>query len=368
MGNIADYVDWRGDLSFKTSPFNHIDSLILCQLLYAYLEDVIPAGFSSGITVSKAAERYVELGRVGMDLGILINKKTSDLFVAMGESRRFSQIRLCGFVNDVDVKQEKQFAAFTAILPDGMVCVVYRGTDDTLIGWKEDFNMAFLTPVPSQRHSIEYLEDVALHCRGKILLMGHSKGGNLAAYAASFCQKKTAQRICEVFNNDGPGFMSEVVAEPGFIAMTKKIRAVIPYSSIVGVLLQHPYDFTIVASSKTNDIIQHDIFSWQVKGTEFVTVLKRSRESLFREKTVKTWLEAVEHEKRKEFVNALFSVLDATGAKTLSELNSNWVKNSAMVIKNMHEMEKETRDNIFKIIKIFFHSIKVNIPPIKELF
>lgn len=368
MGNITDYIAWRGDLSFKMSPFNHIDSLILCQILYTYLDGIILEEFSSSVTVSKAAERYEELDRTETNLGVFINKQTASLFMAAGASERFGAIRLCGFVNTVDVDQEKQFAAITAILPDGTLCVVYRGTDDTIIGWKEDFNMTFLNPVPSQRHAVEYIEKVASHCRGNLLVMGHSKGGNLAVYASAFCKPKTARRIREVFNNDGPGFLPAVVIEPSFIEMIPKIRMLIPQSSIVGVLLKHPYELTIVKSSENNDIIQHDIFSWELTGIEFLTVLKRSKDSLFREKTVKTWIEAVEHDKRKEFVNALFSVLDATGATTLSELNSNWIKNSAAVIKNMHEMEKETKDNIFKIIKIFFHSIKVNIPPIKDLF
>lgn len=368
MGNITDYIAWRGDLSLKVAPFNHIDSLVLCQLLYAYLDDIVPKVFSTSITISQTADLYKTLNRTTLDLGLLINNKTANLLATAGSSIRFGQIKLCAFVNDINIEQEKQFAAFTAILPDGKICVVYRGTDDTLIGWKEDFNMTFLNPVPSQCHAVEYIEWVASHSRGQMLIMGHSKGGNLAAYATAFCKPNTARRILEVFNNDGPGFISEIISKPSFIEMTKKLRTIIPQSSIVGVLLKHPYEFMIIESSEGNGIAQHDIFSWQVEGTKFITTAERSKDSIVTEMAVKAWLEAVEHKKRKEFIQELFTVLDATEAKTLAELNQNWIKNSATVIKSMHEMKKETKDQIFKIIKIFFESLRIKIPSIKELF
>lgn len=365
MGNIVDYVAWRGDLSFKVSPFNQIDSIIICQLLYTYLDGIVPENFSTPITLSKVARLYASLSRDKINLGVFLNDQTANLLAEAGKSKRFGPIKLCGFINDIDLAQEKQFAACTAILPTGMTCVVYRGTDDTLIGWKESFNMSFLTPIPSQLQAVEYIEKVNLRWRGKMLVMGHSKGGNLAVYASTFCKPKTASRILEVFNNDGPGFSTAVVANPAFLKVTKKIRTVIPHASLVGVLFKRPYAFTVVESSENYGVAQHNLFSWQIQGTQLITRLERSKESLFSENTVNAWLEAVEYEKQKEFVDALFCALDSTGAKTLSELNSNWIKNSAVVIKNMHGLEKETKEQISGIVKLFFQSIRASIPPIK---
>lgn len=368
MSNIVDYIAWRGDLSFDVQAFNHIDSLILCQLLYAYLDDIVPQDFSHSVTVAEAEKCYTERRRNTINLGLLINKQTAEFFSSVAKSERFSCIKLCGFVNEIDEGTEKQFAAMCAVLPDNTLCVIYRGTDDTIVGWKEDFNMTFLAPVPAQSHAVEYIEKAAKKLKGKLFVMGHSKGGNLATYAALQSSPKIRQRIVEVFNNDGPGFSQDVATAMDDKETTKKIRAVMPDASVVGALLHHPYDFTIVESSERFGIAQHDLFSWQLLGNQFIQAPKRTKTCLATDKAVKTWIADVEEIRRKEFVESLFNVLQATGAKTLLQLTDDWLKSPVAVVKAMREIDKGTREQIFAIVKLFFQSYHINIASFKDLF
>ncbi len=366
MGNISDYIAWRGDISFKTKAFNHIDSLVLCQILYAELDTLISKKPKVTTKISVVSKKYFEKKLHKKNLGVLINPQTADFLADVGKSTRFSNVLLCGFENIIDIEQEVQFAAMSALLPTGELCVVFRGTDDTLVGWKEDFSMSYTSHIPSQKYALAYLEKIAKMYRKKIYVMGHSKGGNLAVYASSFCEAKTSKRIMSVFDNDGPGFLMDVCNENCVIENSKRVHAIIPESSIVGTLLWRPQEPTYIESSEKLGISQHDIFSWQVVGTKFVIAEKQNPAGVLTEKTVDTWLEEVEPCNRQVFINEFFEVLYATKAKTLLELDSNWIHSSVAIIRKLNTMDKETKDNIYKIIKIFFHALHINLPPLKD--
>ncbi len=367
MANIDDYILWRGDISFKVSPFNHIDSIVLCQILYAQLDTIVPSDLKKTISLSTAAQNYFDSKLNKINLGALINKKTADFFYSVGQSERFSNILLCGFRNIYDEKKEIQFAAMSALLPTGELCVIFRGTDDTIVGWKEDFNMSFLSPVPAQEHALTYLEDVSAHFYKKIYVMGHSKGGNLAVYSSAFCNSKTSKKIISVFDNDGPGFLKEINDQKCVKHNSKRVHSVIPESSIVGILLERHNKPTYILSSEKSSILQHDIFTWQLECNQFIIAPKQNITGEVTSKAVETWLHSISKEKREEFVNDLFSVLSATKAKTLQELNDDWVKNSMLIIKKMRDMDKDTKNKTYEILKVFFHAVQINIPPLKDL-
>lgn len=151
MANLSDYVLWRGDLSFEVRPFNAIDALVLCQLSYLNFFDIVPTQFDGGITLREAARIYATDSTHGTpeEFGVLINPLTADLLKNAGETERFGSILLKGFVNEIDRSADKQFAAITALLSTGSACVVYRGTDDSIIGWKEDCLLSLSAPIPS---------------------------------------------------------------------------------------------------------------------------------------------------------------------------------------------------------------------------
>lgn len=352
MPDMIDYLSWRGDVSFKSSPFNEIDNLIFSDLAYLDFSGILRDSFIYGIRLKELADLFAssedleEKSKTGM----LINPKAVDLLFCAGKSERFKDCIVRGYVESLDEKNEKQFAALTFTYMKNHHFIAFRGTDDSLIGWKEDFNMAFLDSIPSQKEAAKYVHKALTVLRGSFIVGGHSKGGNLAAYAAACAGSLAVKKIKAVYNNDGPGFQASVLVRDNFKRMTKILHTFIPQSSIVGLLLEHEEGFTIVESKETG-IMQHDPFSWQIKGKKFIESTSLSNESVFLDKTLKTWLSQLPAGDRELFIDAFFNVLEATQAKTLSDLAANWLKYSPSIFKSLASMDNSTRD----VIKKAFH-------------
>lgn len=368
MANLSDYVQWRGDLSFEVRPFNKIDALVLCQLSYLNFSGIIPEQFNGGITLGEAAHTYAADSTRGIpqEFGVFINPLTADLLKAAAETERFGSILLKGFVNEVNRTTNKQFAALTAVLPTGDVCIVYRGTDDSLIGWKEDCLLCLQDAVPSHSAAVQYLSAAAsaVACGAeKLSIAGHSKGGNLALYAAGSAAASIRERIERIFCFDGPGFAFDIKQWDGFQAILPKTTSFIPQSSVVGVLLSYfPY-YTVIESSEANTLWQHDAFSWQIKRDEFVIHQEgRTKESYFAEKAVQTWLSRLDDTERKEFITTLFEVMFGTGAETLSELTANGLAHSLHILQELHTVDSERRKELFAVIKSFFGAVYTHFP------
>ena len=368
MANLSDYVQWRGDLSFEVRPFNAIDALVLCQLSYLNFSGIIPEQFNGGITLGEAAHTYAADSTRGTpeEFGVFINPLTADLLKAAAETERFGSILLKGFVNEVNRTTNKQFAALTAVLPTGDVCIVYRGTDDSLIGWKEDCQLCLQDAVPSHSAAVQYLSAAAsaVACGAeKLSIAGHSKGGNLALYAAGSAAASIRERIERIFCFDCPGFAFDIKQWDGFQAILPKTASFIPQSSVVGVLLSYfPY-YTVIESSEANTLWQHDAFSWQIKRDEFVIHQEgRTKESYFAEKAVQTWLSRLDDTERKEFITTLFEVMFGTGAETLSELTANGLAHSLHILQELHTVDSERRKELFAVIKSFFGAVYTHFP------
>lgn len=269
MANILEYLDWRGDLTLLERPFNEVDNLILAEICYLDFSGFVPAGFQTQqVTLLDAASAYFA-AHPETNMGVLVPDQIPVLVEHAAKTARFSDVRLLGYVNRIDEKTQTQFSALTMLLPDGSAYVAFRGTDDTIVGWKEDFNMAFTPEIPAQKYAAEYLRQVsgALPFR-PLLVGGHSKGGNLAVYAAVFCGQDVQNRILAVYNNDGPGFYSSLLSLPEHKPVAGKITTLLPESSVVGMLLEHEEAYQVVRSTQVG-LMQHDGFSWQVKGERF---------------------------------------------------------------------------------------------------
>ena len=206
MSNILDYLAWRGDLSLTQDPFNSIDALVLSCLSYVDFTGVVPAEDNALITVEEASERFFTLHsaeELAQDKSFI--RFAPDLLRAMARTDRFKNAYILNFVDDTDISRGIQFAAVEIDLSDGTAFISFRGTDDTVVGWKEDFNLSFMT-VPSEMEAVRYLRKVTDGRQDKIRLGGHSKGGHLAIFAATTADPETASRIDHVYSFDGPGF------------------------------------------------------------------------------------------------------------------------------------------------------------------
>lgn len=351
MANIFDYMDWR-DISLEKIEFNEIDNLILSRLSYFPFDGLIKE--NEEITIKESYERYKKIGTTGR----ILQKEDIDLFPVLANSVRFGKMKITNYINKLDPIQEKQFSAITILMPDDTIYVAYRGTDNTIIGWKEDFNMSFSDLVPAQTDAVSYLEKIAEKYENKIRVGGHSKGGNLAVYAAAFCKRKTQERIINVYNNDGPGFCEKVVNSKEYKEILSRVHTYIPQTSIIGRLLNHEEETIILKSTETG-IMQHDLYSWQVLGDKFVRD-EQTDSSKFIDKTITDWLKAVNPEQREIFIDTFFEILNATGAKTLSEIGSNKVLSIKTMLKTYQDIDQETKEIMLKTLKIFINIGKSN--------
>ena len=345
MANLLDYLDWRGDLTLGQDPFNEVDNLILAELSFVDFGGIVaPPGEGSGIPLYEAAERYFTRFPEGVDMGVLVPDAIPEMLEKMAACPRFRDMKLSCFADWLDNDKAVQFAALTIETGDGAVYLAFRGTDDTLAGWKEDFHLACVPEIPAQRLAVEYTRQTAKqYPRKKLRLGGHSKGGNLAVWSALNVPDRVRRRIQQVWSNDGPGFHEDILSLPEHQDVARRIVTIIPQSSLVGMILEHDEDYTVVESSEKG-LMQHDGFSWEVKGPGFVRLGSVTRQGRHHDLVLKEWVRQMPLDQREKFVEGLFSLLTASGAQTLTDLKEENLKAVGAMIKAMKDMEKDTRD------------------------
>ena len=356
MANVCDYVKWRGDLNLEQSEFNEIDNLILSRFSYFPFDNIIKE--NEIVTIKELSERFKKQDVSKLPI---LWKDDVDLFPLMGESKRYGEMNATKYVNKIDVEQEKQFSAITILMPDNTIFVSYRGTDNTIVGWKEDLNMSFKSHIASQISAKKYLEMIAVEYPDKkIRIGGHSKGGNIAVYAATFVSNEIKDRIINVYNNDGPGFCDDVIETPEYQEMIKKVHTYIPQSSVIGRLMNHREKYTVIESVQKG-IMQHDLYSWEVLGKAFVTLEEVTNESEFVDKTIKEWLENVEPAKREQVIDVVFDILNTTDAQTMKELKNNWFSSAKTMMASYKNIDKDTKDMIWQTLNELFKVAKDNV-------
>lgn len=341
MANVLDYLKWRGDLSLQVCPFGEIDNLILSQMSYFHWEKFLPQGEANTIETLLASAESQSISH-----GITA-AEDEKLFPLVATSRRFGNVIACEYTHEEDDIMEKQFAAITFLLPDDTVFVSYRGTDGTLVGWKEDFNMAFTSPIPSQQHAQQYLQEIANHYGGLLRVGGHSKGGNLAMYAASTVEEGTQATILNVFNNDGPGLSGAIVASKGYARIQPRLSSFVPQSSVIGMLLMHPETYAVVNSNAVG-VLQHNPYSWQVEGARFVKENGLRKGSVYLEKVLRRWLMEIDEQERKRFVDTLFQVLSSTNAKSFGrDFVYQTIRNPSAMLGAVQDIDRETLGSLY---------------------
>ena len=341
MGNIMDYINWRGDLSFEQSKFNEVDNLILACFSYVNLDGIPAVAEQKGIELKNLAEEFMKLHTMEeLEADKSFIRLAPFMMLEMAETNRFGNSVIRNYVNEIVTEAEQQFAAVEIVLEDGTSYVSFRGTDDTIIGWKEDFNLS-TGVVPAQERAVEYVRWVSENTSGMLRVGGHSKGGNLAIYGAVMC-KEAHEKILEVYSNDGPGFSKEFQELPETEEMMDKIIRIIPEYSIIGTLLEHEKDPVIVASS-SKGLLQHDGFSWEVQGPALVRRDSLSRTALRFIEILHKWIDGMEMEQKKVLIEDLFATLQASGYENLSEVQSGGLKSLAAMVKRVEKFAPESR-------------------------
>lgn len=361
MKNIVDYAGYTR-AEFETQPLNAVDSLILSQLSYYHF----PIKASSVLT--REGAKLCDLPAVcdydKMLFDVWNPKLSRELFEIMAANPRYKNIIVKGYEESTNAKDEKQFSAVTFQLSEDAFYVAFRGTDSSLIGWKENFNMAYQLPVPSQTEAVGYLETAAQNCRGKIYVGGHSKGGNLAVYASAFASDEVKKRICKIYSHDGPGFLTDVTNRDEYKAIERLIDKTVPQSSLVGMLLDDPSTFKVVKSSRIG-VLQHEPFSWQVKDDEFLYLSKLTGVARYNDKTLNAWINSLSNEERRRLVNLIFDFLEKQDVFTTFQLKESWQKSVLIALSGTSKTDKDAKKFFKKSVK---RLVSIGIKNIPELF
>ncbi len=352
INTVFDYIKWRGDLSFRQDPFNEVDSVILSMVCFLDFLNIVPApGEPGSVSLRQAMEHFERTFTGERRLGAILPDDILTMAHAAAEAPRYMDAKLFAFENIIDEEKEMQFAAVTFRLSDESLFVAYRGTDDTIVGWKEDFNMTFLSHVPAQKRAAAYLNQVAGRHTGEIRTGGHSKGGNLAIWAAVHANPTVRSRIVRAYSNDGPGFTREMVESDLYRTMRDRCITYVPQSSLVGMLMEHDENYQIIYSDKSG-LMQHDPYSWGVNRNRYVYLDSRSAFGEHSDAALRLWLDSMTREERRDLIEDLFEVLESTGAKTLTELSqAKGVMKS--VVKTLSEYDKPRRKRIGRLIARF---------------
>ena len=349
---IVEYIKNYGDYTFAEKPLNHVDSLALCQFCYLKFDGLVPL-----VTENKRSVTVRQLASDkdfdGLFADERFEKQNRALFGAMLHSKRFSGMKMNCYINIVEEEWETQFSAITFLLGDGTMYIAYRGTDETIVGWKEDFNMAFQSPVPGQAYAVKYLNMVMGRLPNRFYLGGHSKGGNLAVYAAMNCPEAEQERIIRIYSMDGPGFRPEVLEKYKYEAVEERIVKILPHSSLVGMLFETTDHYKVV-ESRTFGLLQHDPFTWLIEGDDFKYVKGLYGSRRFADDTLNEWVRSLDDKQRRIFVDTLYQVVSASKAENLIELTADWKKSMTGIVTAMKEVDGETQKAIKRIIGELF--------------
>ena len=341
MGNIMDYISWRGDLSFAQSPFNEVDNLILACFSYVNLDRIPAVTRQKGIELKKLVKEFKKLHTIKeLEADKSFIRLAPFMMFEMAKSVRFGNCVIRNYVNEIVTEAEQQFSAVEIVLDDGTSYISFRGTDDTIIGWKEDFNLS-TGVVPAQERAVEYMQRISDKAYGMLRVGGHSKGGNLAIYGSVMC-KSAHDKILEIYSNDGPGFSKEFQESPETAEMMPKIIRIIPEYSIIGTLLEHEKQPIIVAST-SRGLLQHDGFSWEVQGPGLVRRDSLNKTALRFIEILHKWIDGMDTEQKRLLIEDLFATLQASGCENLSEVQSGGIKSLAAMVKRLDKFAPESR-------------------------
>lgn len=351
MSHIVSYIKRQQEKTFFESPFNEVDALVLSQFIYLKLDGVVPSTSEEkeAVYLYEIADT-MDYEKVFMDERY--RKDNIELFEAMVDSKRFRRMRMNCFSDITSVLAETQFTALTVFLEDGPTVVIYRGTDETMVGWKEDFNMCFKEPVTGQTLSAMYLQQVSGMFEGDFIVTGHSKGGNFAIYASMNVEDKIQNRIEKVYSFDSPGFRPEILESVDFNKIEDRIIKYLPHSSIFGMLMQSEENYQVVECFSIG-VLQHNPYNWQVAGNEFKKVDKLHRRSVFFNETYNEWLYSLSDEELHAYSEIWYHIMQEANITTMLD----FTKKPGKALTNLIDAIRETDDKTKEMAKELAHGL-----------
>ena len=349
MSTIFDYLDHVTYDSIYDRPFKELDVLALTELTYLPFDRIVPQGDTTNIEVRLSDATDL----VDRTTDFIVTDQHLQIVDSLATSKRFKNIKLLNYVDEYDPDVQKQFAAMTYRLTMDVYLVVFRGTDDTLIGWKEDFHMTYMDHIPAQRRAASYLQHVMKEFpKGRFMVVGHSKGGNLAAYACSYLPDQLSEQVDAIYCYDAPGLNKSIIKTEGYQRIAHLIHRFVPQGSIVGMMLEVPEPATIVKSRAFGGFAQHDAFTWMVEKDGFVTLDQTSPDSQQMDQTLKQWVQEVPDSQLKKFFDTFFGLFLDAGITSINDLMN--LKNFSKIkdiFQNAQDLDPTEREMLERLAK-----------------
>ena len=325
MGTIRDYINWRGDLDLERDGFNVIDNLVLSCVSYVEMDEIFNENGPDELNLKEISDIYFEkiFDKKEFREGSVL-KDGPEILKMISNTDRYRNVRVRNYVSLNDTERTLQFAAMEFMLSDNTSYIAFRGTDDTVVGWKEDFMLAMME-TEAEKETVAYINRIAAGTGRDLYVGGHSKGGHLAVFAAAECDSSIRERIIKIYSNDGPGFMKETASGKDIKAILPKLVSIIPEEAVVG-LLMNPVGTPVVVKSIAFALRQHNPATWCLEGKSLVTTAGVSKGATAFRRLIKESLGKMSREELDEFVENLFSVFENAGALTLTDFKKGGFK------------------------------------------
>lgn len=266
-------------------------------------------------------------------------------------SKRYKNAEIGYFEDILDEKLMAQFFAFTIFLKDVNV-IIFRGTDPHIIGWKEDLDMLFKSSIPSQVFAKKYLYKISELSNKPIVLIGHSKGGNLAYYAYLKASKKIQKQVEKVYNLDGPGF--EIKLNDLTLLHKDKLVKMVPFNSIFGLMLDTTENYEIIKSSKKN-ILSHDLYTWEFSSeSRFRSILRMKKlvnKSIAMKHTINIICRKYDKKDLKAVADFVYAVATANEKKTTEAVKNELIEKRKVYLDKIGSYDKKKKEEVTKISK-----------------
>ena len=356
MGNLITYVQQYGAQTFEDKSLTDIDVLVLTEIAYLPFDEIVPASFEvkAAISLNQLGKEFETIKEKEHENNpFMITKERIQLLDVVSKSQRYKDIKVFGFMNDIDDERTKQFAAVCYQWEEDKRWIIFRGTDETLIGWKEDFMMTYSDLIPAQTDAIEYLKKQAETFSGTLNVSGHSKGGNLSLYASAMQDEAVQNRIEQIYCWDSPGVHRSILGTEGYQRVVSKAKRYIPQDSIVGLMLESQVPYHII-ESQGSGISQHSALMWNIEEDHFVELTELTRNSQLTDQTFKQWTEVVSDEDLKLFFDTFFELFFEMGVETVNDVYYNFRMYMQKFFEKTYQMDPEKREVLLRVGHLLF--------------
>lgn len=356
MGNLITYVQQYGAQTFEDKSLTDIDVLVLTEIAYLPFDEIVPKSFdvTEAISLNQLGKEFEKIKEKEHENNpFMITSERIELLEVVSKSQRYKDIKVFGFMNDIDDELTKQFAAVCYQWEEESRWIIFRGTDESLTGWKEDFMMTYSDLIPSQTDAIEYLRKQAELFSGSLNISGHSKGGNLSLYASAIQEETVQDRIKQIYCWDAPGVHRSILGTEGYQRVVSKAKRYIPQDSIVGMMLESQVPYHII-ESQGSGISQHSALMWNIEEDHFVELTELTKNSQLTDQTFKQWTEVVSDEDLKLFFDTFFELIFEMGVETVNDVYYNFRMYMQKFFEKAYQMNPEKREVLLRVGHLLF--------------